>query len=99
MEITTLWKVCTEEERAIFEEGFQLINTVQREEWVKAVENAKDRAQNEQHVEFIYPDQGPFMEACMPHARGHAEPESGSGPDTYDAIQAYNEQYPRRTVR
>lgn len=82
----------TDEERAIFEEGFQLINTVQREEWTKAVENAKSRAQNEQHVEFIYPDVQPFMDACMPLH----ESMLANNPDlqsTYDAIQAYNAQY------
>lgn len=86
----------SEDERAIFEEGFKLINQVQREEWVKAVANAKDRAQNQQHVEFIYPDQEPFMEACMPLHQSMLEsnPELQS---TYDAIQEYNAQYPAQT--
>ncbi len=86
----------SEDERAIFEEGFKLINQVQREEWVKAVATAKDRAQNQQHVEFIYPDQEPFMEACMPLHQSMLEsnPELQS---TYDAIQEYNAQYPAQT--
>ena len=54
----------SEEERAIFEEGFDLVNQVQREEWVSAVEAAKDRAENEQGVQFLYPDTKPFQEAC-----------------------------------
>ena len=55
-----------EEEREIFEEGFLLVNSVEREEWVKAVEAAKEKAQNEQGVTFLYPDTKPFQEICEP---------------------------------
>lgn len=83
----------SEEDRVIFEAGYDLINQVQREEWVKAVEKAKDKAENEQGVQFIYPDQAPFVEACVPlHTSVLA-----NNPDIqpmYDAIQVYNEQYP-----
>lgn len=82
-----------EDERAIFEEGFQLINTVEREEWTKAVENAKDKAQNEQGVVFNYPDTAPFQEACAPLHQSMLE----SNPDLvpiYEAIMAYNAAYP-----
>lgn len=84
------------EERVIFEAGYDLINQVQREEWVKAVEKAKDKAENEQGVQFIYPDQAPFVEACMPLHTSVLE----NNPDIqpmYDAIQVYNEQYPSVT--
>lgn len=83
----------SEEELAFFEEGFELLNSVQREEWVKAVESAKDKAQNEQGVIFIYPDQEPFVEACKPL---HESVLSGN-PDIqpiYDMIQEYNALYP-----
>lgn len=83
----------SEEELAIFEEGFELLNSVQREEWVKAVESAKDKAQNKQGVIFIYPDQEPFVEACKPL---HESVLSGN-PDIqpiYDMIQEYNALYP-----
>lgn len=86
----------SEEERAVFEEGFLLVNQVEREEWVKAVENAKERAQNEQHVEFIYPDQAPFVEACMPLHESVLKNNPGLQ-STYDAIQEYNKQYPAQT--
>lgn len=79
-------------DRAVFEAGYDLINQVQREEWVKAVEKAKDKAENEQRVTFIYPDQGPFVEACMPLHTAVLE----NNPDIrpmYDAIQEYNERY------
>lgn len=82
----------TEEEQAIFEEGYELINTVQREEWTKAVEAAKDKAQNQQGVEFIYPDTAPFQEAVAPL---HESVLSGN-PDLqpiYDMIQEYNAKY------
>ena len=81
-----------EDERAIFEEGFKIVNTVQREEWTKAVENAKNRALNEQGVEFIYPDTAPFQEACSPL---HQEVISGNETleTIYAKIQEYNEMY------
>ena len=83
----------SEEERAIFEEGFDLVNQVQREEWVSAVEEAKDRAQNEQGVEFLYPDTKPFQEACASMHDSMLAEHPDLAP-IYEAIQAYNEQYP-----
>lgn len=82
----------SEDERAIFEEGFALLNKVQREEWVTAVEKAKERAANEQGVQFLYPDPLAFQEACEPlHASMlKAQPELQP---IYDAIQKYNELY------
>jgi tripartite ATP-independent transporter DctP family solute receptor len=82
-----------EEERAIFEEGFKLVNTVQREEWVKAVEKAKDKAENEQKVQFIYPDQAPFVEACAPLHESVLAGNPALQP-IYDKIQEYNKLYP-----
>lgn len=80
------------DERSIFEEGFQLLNKVQREEWVTAVEKAKDRAANEQGVQFLYPDTLAFQKACEPlHASMlKAQPELKP---IYDAIQEYNALY------
>lgn len=43
----------SEEERGIFEEGFKLVNTVEREAWGEAVEAAKDRAVSQQGVTFL----------------------------------------------
>lgn len=82
-----------EDERAIFEEGFALVNSVQREEWTKAVEKAKEKAANEQGVEFLYPDTAPFQEACMPiHDSVIVGNEILEG--IYAMIQEYNAQYP-----
>ena len=83
----------SDEERAIFEEGFQLVNQVQREEWTTAVEAAKDRAANEQGVQFLYPDTKPFQEACAPMHEEMLQKYPDLQP-IYDAIQAYNAQYP-----
>lgn len=82
-----------DEERAIFEEGYKLVNEIQREEWVKAVEAAKEKATNEQKVQFIYPDQEPFKEACMPLHESVLSRNQEIQP-IYDKIQKYNEEYP-----
>ncbi|MDO5423534.1 MAG: TRAP transporter substrate-binding protein [Eubacteriales bacterium] len=83
----------TDEERAIFEEGYKLVNEIQREEWVKAVENAKEKAQNEQNVQFLYPDQEPFKEACQPLHESVLANNAAIVP-IYEKIQEYNELYP-----
>lgn len=83
----------TGEERDIFETGYQLVNTVQRKEWVEAVEQAKEKAMNEQKVEFIYPDQEPFKEACMPLHEAVLANNQAIQP-IYDKIQQYNGMYP-----
>ena len=85
----------TDAEEKIFEEGYELINQVQRHEWVNAVQNAKEKAMNEQNVQFIYPDTALFREACMPlHETvlaGNEEIRS-----IYNRIQEYNKQYPAK---
>lgn len=83
----------TEEEQKIFEEGYVLVNKVQREEWVKSVEKAKEKAEKEQKVQFIYPDQKPFVEACMPlHESVLSKNEAIRS--IYEKIQIYNREYP-----
>ncbi len=81
------------EELVVFEEGFELLNSVQREEWVEAVEQAKEKAENEQGVTFIYPDQEPFKEACEPLHESVLEKNPDIQP-IYDMIQEYNALYP-----
>ncbi len=81
------------EERAIFEEGFQLVNTVEREEWVKAVEAAKEKAANEQNVQFFYPDTKPFQEICTPMHQDFLKDHPDIQP-IYDMIQEYNAEFP-----
>lgn len=82
----------TDEEREIFEEGYRLVNTIQRQEWIKAVAAAKDKAANEQKVEFLYPDQEPFKQACLPLHKSVLE-RNKEIQDIYDKIQRYNELY------
>ena len=83
----------SEEERAIFEEGFELVNSVQREEWTKAVEEAKEYAQNEQGVTFYYPDTAEFQEACAPLHKSVLSNNEALKP-IYEKIQEYNAMYP-----
>lgn len=80
------------EERMIFEEGFKLVNVVEREEWTNAVEAAKKKAENEQGVQFYYPDVQPFMDACKPLHETILNNNHEIKP-IYDAIQEYNEKF------
>lgn len=81
------------DERAVFDEGFALINQVERKEWVAAIENAKDKAQNEQGVQFLYPDTKPFQEAVAPMHESLLAKYPDLQP-IYDLIQGYNAEYP-----
>jgi len=80
------------EEREIFEEGFKLINSVANSEWTKAVEASKEKAEKEQGVTFIYPDQQPFVEACKPLHQTVLNQNPNIKP-IYDAVQVYNTKY------
>lgn len=80
------------EDREVFEEGFKLINQVQREEWTKSIAEAKEKAANEQHVNFLYPDIKPFMDACMPLHQEVLSANPNLQP-IYDKIQEYNQEY------
>ncbi len=90
---TAFMEELSEEERALFEEGFRLINQVEREEWTMAVAEAKARAAEEQGVHFLYPDQRPFVEACRPLHDKVLEKNAALLP-IYEKIQAYNVRYP-----
>lgn len=82
----------SEEEAAIFEEGYKIINEVQRGAWTEAVEAALDRAINEQGVNIMYPDTAPFQEAMAPL---HAEV-LAANPNLqpiYDMVQEYNAKF------
>lgn len=82
----------SEEDKAIFEEGFELINTVQREEWTKAVENAKKTAEEEKGVTFITVDTAEFQEACAPLHEEVLSANEALRP-IYEKIQEYNVLY------
>ena len=83
----------SEGERKIFEEGYKLVNKIQREEWIKAVEAAKEKAENEQKVQFIYPDQELFKQACLPLHESVLK-RNKELQEIYDKIQKYNKLYP-----
>jgi len=82
----------TKEERAIFDEGFEIINTVQRGAWESAVEAAIEKAKNEQKVQFTEVDVEPFKKAVLPLHTSVLEKNSDIKP-IYDKIQTYNEKY------
>ena len=82
-----------EEERPVFEAGFRLINTVQRENWSSAVEQARQRAEQVQKVTFHYPDTEPFREICIPMHRELVEHNPAlSG--VYERIMEHNAAHP-----
>ena len=56
----------SEQERTVFDEGFTILNQTQRAAWEVAVEESKAYAENEQGVNFIYPDIEPFQQALQP---------------------------------
>lgn len=82
----------SDEERAVFDEGFRIINSVQREAWTSAVEEAKTRAETEQGVTFLYPDTAPFQQAVMPLHQSVLSASPALQP-IYDRIQGYNARY------
>lgn len=54
------------EEREIFNEGFKLLSQVQRGAWEDSVKQAKEQAEKEMNVQFIYPDVELFKEKVLP---------------------------------
>lgn len=83
-----------ENERKIFEEGFKIINKVQREEWTKAVVEAKKEAE-EKGVKFYESETELFKEAVLPlHEKIlNEKPELRV---IYDKIQEKNSMYSKK---
>ncbi len=79
----------SEEERAIFDEGFQILNQTQRDAWETAVEEAKNQAEQEQGVTFTYPDIVPFQEAVAPMHQEMLDNYPDLAP-IYELIQEHN---------
>ena len=90
---TAFLESLSEEDRAIFQEGFRIINEVERREWNHAVEEAKDRAANEMGVQFLYPDTAPFQEACV-SLHDVVLKENPGLQKIYDRIMEYNAEFP-----
>ena len=82
----------SDEERAIFDEGFEIVKETEQSAWADAVAAAKDKAENEQHVNFLYPDTAPFQEAMAPLHGSVLEANPELQP-IYDRIQEYNAEY------
>lgn len=81
-------------ERAIFDEGFDVLSAAQRNEWKSAIENAKKDAQ-EMGVEFIYPDQAAFAEVVEPLKEEVISKNNKLQP-YYEKINDYNEEFPAK---
>ena len=77
------------EERAIFDEGFRIVKETEQAAWADAVAEAKDKAENEQHVNFLYPDTAPFQEAMAP-LHGSVLAANPELQTIYDRIQQHN---------
>ena len=82
----------SEEERAIFDEGFKILNQTQRDAWETAVEESKNKAENEQGVTFIYPDLEPFQETLQPMHEQMLEQYPDLAP-IYELIQQHNAEF------
>lgn len=82
----------SETERAVFEEGFELFNSVERKEWQTAVDAAKDKAANQQGVIFNYPDTKPFQDICQPMHEDFIK-EHEELREIYNKIQEINQKY------
>ncbi|MDO4594076.1 MAG: TRAP transporter substrate-binding protein [Tissierellia bacterium] len=85
----------SEEEKKVFEKGYEILNEVQMKEWVKAVENAKDKAQNDLKVEFNYPDQQAFKDTVAPLTKKVLDKNKKLIP-YYEKIEEYNKKYPAK---
>lgn len=81
-------------EREIFDEGFDVLSSAQRNEWKSAVENAKKEAQ-EMGVEFIYPDQSAFAEVVEPLKEEVISKNDKLQP-YYEKINDYNNEFPAK---
>ena len=83
----------SKEEREIFEKGFELVNEVEKREWDKSVEEAKEKAEKVQGVKFNYPDTKPFQDICKPMHQDMLKQYPNLKP-LYDKIQKHNAEYP-----
>ena len=83
-----------EEDRKVFEEGFELVNSVECELWDEAVDEAIDKAVNEQGVTFSYPDITEFIEVCKPLHEELLSHKEELRP-IYEKIQSHNKDYSR----
>lgn len=88
------WLESLGEDRKVFDEGFKVLNKVQREEWVSAVDKAKEGAKK-LGVNFVYPDQKPFVEAVAPLTEEVLNRNEKLKP-FYEKIQEYNKKYPAK---
>lgn len=75
-----------DEEEAIFEEAFQIMQDTQHASWKEKVEVAKETAQNKMGVTFNYPEIKPFRDTVLPLHEETLERNPTLKP-VYEAIQ------------
>ena len=73
------------EDRKVFDEGFRILEDTQHKAWGLAVEEAKDKAENEMGVKFNYPDTESFRQTVQPLHEKMLK-ENPSLQSIYDAI-------------
>lgn len=83
---TTFLESLPEEDKAIFDKGFELMQDTQHAAWAIQVEEARDRAENEMGVSFTYPDVSIFSEAVLP-LHEEVTSQDASLKKRYDEIQ------------
>lgn len=81
----------TDEEKQVFTEAAALCTKVEMEAWEDSIQEAKDIAQNEMGVNFIYPDIEPFKEKVLPLHKEILAKNPKLQP-IYDSIQNVNKQ-------
>lgn len=81
----------TDEEKKVFEEAATLCTKVEIEAWEESIEEAKEIAEKEMGVNFIYPEIEPFKEKVLPVHSEILEQNPKLQP-IYDAIQEVNKQ-------
>lgn len=83
------WESLSEADRAVFEEACKVLNEVEREAWAKSVKEAKEYAEKEQGVEFLYPDTKAFQDTLLPMHEEFLEEHPKLKP-IYDLLQEHN---------
>lgn len=77
------------EDKAVFDEGFRILNQKQCEAWEKAVAEAKKTAEEKQGVHFFYPDTKAFQEVLLPMHQSFLKQYPNLKP-IYERLQYHN---------
>lgn len=81
-----------DDEKAVFDKGFKIMQDTQHQAWEEKVVEAKETAAKEKGVQYNYPDTEPFRQAVLP-LHDEVLAKNPKLQDTYDKIQAKTEAY------